>query len=248
MGTDAMLKKCAKRNHTRTPHDVLRREAVLDEHAITQRNGGRRLSTVVLQPDGDLSNSNGSDGGDIELSNVASSRGLHSNPMRGTPVNLSIDDELNQIKEELKDKTRKIEAQAREMESLKKTVALLMKHVSYTPSSTGEVKVDDPPSTSISIKDTAPTKMHRNPNWKRLKKSVKATNSFKTSSRKRAKRLSQVMKSRRNSALKLDAMSSSASATPVVSNNIQTHVDEDTGRRYSYNMTTGDSSWLDEEK
>ena len=231
-----MLKKCAKRNHTRTPHDVLRREAVLDEHAITQRNGGRRLSTVVLQPDGDLSSSNGSDGGDIELSNVASSRGLHSNPMRGTPANISID-EFNQIKEELK--------------SLKNNMALLMKHVSYTPSSTGEVKVDDPPSTSISIKDTAPTKMHRNPNWKRLKKSVKATNSFKTSSRKRTKRLSQVMKSRRNSALKLDAMSSSASATsatPVVSNNIQTHVDEDTGRRYSYNMTTGDSSWLDEEK
>ena len=57
-GADALLKSRAKKNDTRVPHDVLRREAVLDEHAITRRNGGRRISTV-LQLDGDLNISGG---------------------------------------------------------------------------------------------------------------------------------------------------------------------------------------------
>jgi hypothetical protein len=103
----------------------------------------------------------------------------------------------------------KLEAESKkEIASLKKTVARLMKHLSLTPS-TGEVRVDDPSpadATAITIKDKSPTKMHRNPHWKKLKKSVKTANAFKSSSgqnqQQRVKRLSQVMKSRRNSALK----------------------------------------------
>ena len=62
---------------------MLRREAVLDEHAITRRNGGRRISTV-LQLAGDLSSSSGSgDVGDIELSIAAAgSIASHRNPMQ----------------------------------------------------------------------------------------------------------------------------------------------------------------------
>ena len=81
-----------------------------------------------------------------------------------------------------------------------------MKHLKLTPTA-GEVKVDDPSpvdDTAITIKDKSPTKMHRNPHWNKLKKSVKASNAFKSSSgqnQKRVKRLSTVMKSRRNSAL-----------------------------------------------
>ena len=44
-GTDALLKSRAKTSNARAPHDVLRREAVLDEHAITQ-NGMRRVSPL----------------------------------------------------------------------------------------------------------------------------------------------------------------------------------------------------------
>ena len=42
--------------------------------------------------------------------------------------------------------------------------------------------------------------MHENPHWSKLKKSVKATNVFKAGGKKRAKRLSRVMKARHNSA------------------------------------------------
>ena len=92
--------------------------------------------------------------------------------------------------------------------SMEKTIAQLMKHLSLTPSN-GEVKVDDPApaeTTAISIKDEVPTRMHSNPHWSRLKRSVKATNAFKASSgqKNRTKRLSKLMKSRRNSALKQD--------------------------------------------
>jgi hypothetical protein len=77
---------------------------------------------------------------------------------------------------------------------------------------TGEVKVDlennaeNSETTAISIKDEVPTRMHSNPHWSRLKKSAKATNAFKASSgqKNRTKRLSKLMKSRRNSALKQD--------------------------------------------
>ena len=77
----------------------------------------------------------------------------------------------------------------------------------------GEVKVEneenaeneDVDTTAISILDNAavpPTTMHINPHWKRLKRSVKAANTFKSSAgqQKRVKRLSKVMKAKRDSA------------------------------------------------
>ena len=76
----------------------------------------------------------------------------------------------------------------------------------------GEVKVEneenaeneDVDTTAISILDNAavpPTTMHINPHWKRLKRSVKAANTFKSSAgqQKRVKRLSKVMKAQRDS-------------------------------------------------
>ena len=79
----------------------------------------------------------------------------------------------------------------------------------------GEVKVEneenaenedvDTCTTAISILDNAavpPTTMHINPHWKRLKRSVKAANTFKSSAgqQKRVKRLSKVIKAKRDSA------------------------------------------------
>ena len=75
---------------------------------------------------------------------------------------------------------------------------------------TGEVKVEneengenDVDTTSISILDDAAVPaMHSNPHWKsRLKRSVKASNAFKSSAgqQKRVKRLSKVMKAKRDS-------------------------------------------------
>ena len=50
-------------------------------------------------------------------------------------------------------------------------------------------------------KDAAPTEMHRNPHWNKLRLSVKTANAFKVSSGQkiRTKRLSKVMKSKRAS-------------------------------------------------
>ena len=50
------------------------------------------------------------------------------------------------------------------------------------------------------IDAAAPIAMQENPHWSKLKKSVHATNVFKAGGKKRAKRLSQVVKARRNSA------------------------------------------------
>ena len=79
----------------------------------------------------------------------------------------------------------------------------------------GEVKVvDNEDTTAISILDAAAplSTMHSNPHWKRLKLSVKASNTLKSfaggssnnNKQKRVKRLSTVMKARRNSALEQD--------------------------------------------
>jgi hypothetical protein len=96
------------------------------------------------------------------------------------------------------------------IDELEKTVARLMKHLKLAPSNNGEVKVDHPvhsETTSISINDEVPEKMHRNPHWKKLRQAVTTANKFRSSSstnklkgrKNRTKRLSTVMKSRRNS-------------------------------------------------
>ena len=89
-GTDVFLKILASKSDTAAPHDVLRREAILDEHAITQ-NGMRRVSTVLQ-----LGERFGSNDGDIELSNVGATFDVYSNPnyMRGTSA--STTDENNE--------------------------------------------------------------------------------------------------------------------------------------------------------
>ena len=58
-----------------------------------------------------------------------------------------------------------------------------------------------------------------------------------TTTTQRTKRLSKVMKARRNS---------HSTKLPVVDPK-EVHVDAATGRRYSVNMNTGESTWLDEE-
>ena len=63
--------------------------------------------------------------------------------------------------------------------------------------------VNDVEVTTVPIGESdgaAPIAMQENPHWSKLKKSVHATNVFKAGGKKRAKRLSQVVKARRNSA------------------------------------------------
>ena len=231
---------------------MLRREAVLDEHAITQRNGGRRISTV-LQLDGDLSSSGGGgDDGDIELSSVGSGAAVdHRNPMR-RPASSGTDASNAELKKEVALSKKEIALSKKEIAYLKKTVARLMKHLSLTPSN-GEVKIDDPArteTTAISIKDIAPTTTLSNPHWKKLKHALKTVNAF-SQKNKRVKRLSTVMKARRNSAVGQEAIGDMSSTTtttaaPVAPDDIEMHIDENTGRRYSYNTTNGETAWLDE--
>ena len=83
--------------------------------------------------------------------------------------------------------------------------------------------------TTLSIGEgdaAAPIEMQENPHWSKLKKSVKATNVFKAGGKKRAKRLSGVVKARRNSATR-------ENVDEIESSNITMHdvVDEDTGKR-----------------
>jgi hypothetical protein len=189
-GTDALLKRRAKKNNTKAPHDVLRREAVLDEHAITKRKGGRRISTV-LQLAGDLSSSSGSgDVGDIELSIAAAgSIASHLNPMQRADGSNA----------ELKKKVA----------SLEKTVARLMKHLSLTDEMMTEDLIAD--TASVSIKSSSST-------------------------RKKIKKKDKKKKGQEDSELSTATATTTATAT--------VHVDKSTGRRYSYDATTGVTAWL----
>ena len=194
-GADILLKKCAKKNNTRVPHDVLRREAVLDEHAITKRNGGRRISTVLQLGGGEELSSGGEFDGDIELSSVEI-KTMHSTPLREEGM-VETSDAANSAVV--------IKKMQEEIDSLKENVALLMK-LSTHKNPRVEVKEDHPSSDTAvsSIKDAK--NMHKYLHWNKFKKIVKASNSFKSSSsssrkKYRSKRLSTVIKARRNSVL-----------------------------------------------
>lgn len=201
-GADILLKKCAKKNNTRVPHDVLRREAVLDEHAITKRNGGRRISTVLQLGSGEELNSGGEFDGDIELSSVEI-KTMHSTPLREEGM-VETSDAANSAVV-IKKMQEEIKEQKKEIDSLKENVALLMK-LSTHKNPRVEVKEDHPSSDTAvsSIKDAK--NMHKYLHWNKFKKNVKASNSFKSSSsssrkKYRSKRLSTVIKARRNSVL-----------------------------------------------
>ena len=201
-GADILLKKCAKKNNTRVPHDVLRREAVLDEHAITKRNGGRRISTVLQLGSGEELNSGGEFDGDIELSSVEI-KTMHSTPLREEGM-VETSDAANSAVV-IKKMQEEIKEQKKEIDSLKENVALLMK-LSTHKNPRVEVKEDHPSSDTAvsSIKDAK--NMHKYLHWNKFKKIVKASNSFKSSSsssrkKYRSKRLSTVIKARRNSVL-----------------------------------------------
>ena len=206
---DKALVKLAQKNGTEPPEDVQRRIRVLDEHAITgsgQRT--RRLSSAaVLRRE---ENNVNLDGSGIEMINVDGGTSISRDVDSGNDVVFDASDALlvKRLQQKVIKSEKEFAESKKKIASMEKTIAQLMKHLSLTPSN-GEVKVDDPApaeTTAISIKDEVPTRMHSNPHWSRLKKSVKATNAFKASSaqKKRTKRLSTAMKSRRNSALKQD--------------------------------------------
>ena len=72
--------------------------------------------------------------------------------------------------------------------------------------------------------------------WNRIKMVTKASSKFKRGGKRRIKRLSKVMKSRRNSVRSIDAQAEN----PI-------YVDPSTGQRYSVSQETGESTWLVEE-
>ena len=72
--------------------------------------------------------------------------------------------------------------------------------------------------------------------WNKIKGVTKASSKFKKGDKKRIKRLSKVMKSRRNSVRSINAQAEN----PIYS-------DPATGRRYYVSKETGESTWLDEE-
>ena len=85
--TDALLKHRAKKKNVHPPHDVLRREAVLDEHAITKKSG-RRMSHVFHDNEvsGSGSGSGLSAGGasrvlNFQLNVKTKKNAIHTNPM-----------------------------------------------------------------------------------------------------------------------------------------------------------------------
>ena len=80
-------------------------------------------------------------------------------------------------------------------------------------------------------------KLQKNSHWSKLQKSVQATSVFKAGGKKRAKRLSQVVKARRNS----------ATSKPKDEISLPPHwemaYDDAEGSHYYYNSETNETSW-----
>ena len=95
-----------------------------------------------------------------------------------------------------------------------------------------------------SAKQIKQVKMHENPNWSKIRKSVKTTSVFKAGGKKRSKRLSRVMKARRNSATSKNVDESESESN----SNITIHVDEESGAQFSYNEITRETLWLNYEE
>ena len=209
-----LLMNCAKKNKTRAPHDVLRREAILDEHAITKRQGGRRISTVFQD---------GRDGGrsEIELmvinddqKNINDAVDSFSNPMRRNNSNPV--------------------GRRRRSSAPSAFVAPPPSPRRGGAPSSMEERMEQLMRDNIEMKEQLQklTQKVLGPGTGKTTQGAKTT----TTTTQRTKRLSKVMKARRNS---------HSTQLPEVDPE-QVHVDEATGRRYSVNMNTGESTWLDE--
>jgi hypothetical protein len=215
-GADMLLMKCAKKNKTRAPHDVLRREAILDEHAITKRQGGRRISTVFQNKGGDGGRS------DIELTvinddqqNVNDAVGSFSNPMRRNNTNPV--------------------GRRRRSSAPSAFVAPPPSPRRGGAPFTMEERMEQLMRDNIEMKKQL-QKLSQKVLGSRTGKTTHGAKTTTTTTQ-RTKRLSKVMKARRNS---------HSTKLPVV-DPTEVHVDAATGRRYSVNMNTGESTWLDEE-
>ena len=228
-----LLMNCAKKNKTRAPHDVLRREAILDEHAITKRQGGRRISTVFQNKGGDGGRS------DIELTVINNQE----------TANAAINAFSNPMKPNSNPLGRRRRSSAPSA-FLSPPPSPRRAGASFSM----EEKVEQLMRDNVEIKKQLKEEVQKN--RKQLKtlnqvkqeiaelRTGKKTSSSKTgekfnkNSQQRTKRLSKVMKARRNSAQSMRVQ--------VVIEPEEVLVDETTGRRYSVN-TTGESFWLDEE-
>ena len=221
VGIDTCLVKNAKRNGQNPPDDVLRRVRVLDEHAITGSGQGiRRLSSsAAMLQNINIDGNDGNDGSSItiEMANLAGTiRRSSRNSDEGEG-----DDELSEATNSLVNRLqRQVLVSNQKIAILEDTLERLMKHVSYIPGAT-----------AMSIKDEVPTKMVRNPHWKKLKQSVSIANKFRSISKatsasspansdnfkgrkNRTKRLSTVIKARRNSATTVEAGEMKVSPSP----------------------------------
>ena len=87
------------------------------------------------------------------------------------------------------------------------------------------------------IDAAAPIEMQENPHWSKLKKSVKATKGLKADGKKRAKRLSGVVKARRNSATRKPK---DEIALPP---HWEMAYDKMEGSHYYYNSETEETTW-----
>ena len=210
-----LLMNCAKKNKTRAPHDVLRREAILDEHAITKRQGGRRISTVFQNKGGDGGRS------DIELTvinddqqNVNDAVGSFSNPMRRNNSNPV--------------------GRRRRSSAPSAFVAPPPSPRRGGAPSSMEERMEQLMRDNIEMKKQL-QKLSQKVLGSRTGQRTHGAKTTTTTTQ-RTKRLSKVMKARRNS---------HSTQLPKVDPE-QVHVDEATGRRYSVNTNTGESTWLDE--
>ena len=224
---DVWLTWYAEKNESYTlPEDVQRRQRVLEEHAITGVPGSsqRRMSS--------MHNIHGGSGPPPQRQRRLSSRELMQQKKSNTTVDSNVvadieltikngDSDARVFANPMKKNNRQTSSAngdvelKREIAELKKEMQEMKKQMAMMISGAAV------PSPKTVAKTTPKTK---NKKWKSAKNKLKSVSAF---------------KQRRRSTL----MTSSAEVDLTSSVNI--HVDEATGRKYSFNATTGGSEWLD---
>ena len=87
--------------------------------------------------------------------------------------------------------------------------------------------------------------------WNQLKQAMRTPRTFRNGGKQRIKRLSKVMKARQVESAAAggggNLMDKEMTTNSEVETAVTIHVDEETGRRYSYDAATGQTQWLDKD-
>ena len=237
----------ARKWNKKIPEDVLRRQRILDEHLLTDK-GARRLSVKSFGPVGKPEKARR-----MSSRELMQQRGLGGGPEIELTVMHDPEEELDCFVNPMKRKGGGTARLEERMDQLMRDIVELKKDNIGLKKNNVELKNDIVALKNDNVALKKDIVALKNDNVE-LKKKVAIVIAGQTTptdekhtqdSKQRTKRLSKVMKARRNSAQNVHVQVDETVAEDTVEKD-KIHVDPASGRRYSVSAVTGESTWIDE--